>query len=365
MKTLRLWNRLSIKLLLAIGISFLASTLVFLLVSQYYMHRYFLQPNQVEVSQYNLTMLVIFSLTIATFIISFLWMTKNKLRYLRNITERVQRLASGQLGTTVEVKGRDELATLSEHINQMSQKLKQQFEYEREMELAKHELITSISHDLRTPLTSIIGYVDLLEKELGDKGKAREYLDTIHSKSVNLKNLIDELFEYTKLNSPDVRLEPKRVKLGSVLEQLIGEYIPILEQEGLTVEKRIEEDVHVTVDVEKMVRVYENLLMNATKYSMKPSLLKIELTTASNNAIFKLSNRVDKMPGNVDKWFDRFYRGDLARTDDGGTGLGLAISKRIVELHGGEIKAVYADGWITVSIVHRLSTKKATNNTGS
>ena len=188
-------------------------------------------------------------------------------------------IANGKLGLTIEMKGNDELSRLAENVNSMSTELANKFEYERQLEMAKNELITNISHDLRSPLTSIIGYLDLLRKgKYSNQNQLIEYLDTSYSKSKKLESLINELFEYTRLSSPDVKLNMNEADLAGLLEQLIGEYVPIFEKEKLTVVKAIPEDtILAAIDVEKMVRVYENLFMNAIKYSVKPSKLSIIL----------------------------------------------------------------------------------------
>ncbi|WP_342578646.1 HAMP domain-containing sensor histidine kinase [Psychrobacillus sp. FSL K6-2843] len=290
---------------------------------------------------------------ILTFIISLLVMIRRKIKYLQHITDSVQTIANGKLGTTIEIKGNDELSQLAKNINYMSKELKSKFEHERQIVSAKNELITNISHDLRTPLTSIIGYVDLLrKKEYRDDEQLYDYLETIYSKSQNFSKLINELFEYTKLTSPDLKLNFTEVELGGLLEQILGEYMPILEKEGLDIQKSItEEDIHVSMDIEKIVRVYDNLLMNVIKYSKKPSILKVDLHIVGIKAIFTISNQVENLPvQDVNKLFERFYRGDMARKEDGGSGIGLAISKRIIELHGGTIDANYREGWLTFTI---------------
>ncbi|RJS60021.1 two-component sensor histidine kinase [Bacillus sp. PK3_68] len=211
-------------------------------------------------------------------------------------------------------------------------------------------MITNVSHDLRTPLTSIIGYLDLLKKEqYVSKAQFQEYVETIYSKSQRLKHLIDELFEYTHLSSPDVTLNLNEVDLSGLLEQVVGEYMPIFEKEQLSVQKSItEENIPILMDIEKMVRVYDNLFMNAIKYSRKPSELLISLELKADKAILKVSNKVENLPVNeANKLFERFFRGDKARKDNQGTGLGLAISKRIVELHHGIIRAEYREGWLS------------------
>lgn len=199
--------------------------------------------------------------------------------------------------------------------------------------------------------------MDLLKKgQYDSKAQFQEYLQTIDSKSQRLKYLIDELFEYTHLSSPDVKLTCKEADLSGLLEQIIGEYIPIFEKERLSVQKSIAEDnVPVVMDIEKMVRVYDNLFMNAIKYSRKPSELFISLEIIGDKALLKISNQVEGFPAdNIDKLFERFFRGDKARTDQRGSGLGLAISKRIVELHNGNIHADYREGWMSFIVEHPL-----------
>lgn len=277
-------------------------------------------------------------------------MVRRKILYLKMITESVNDIANGKLGMTIEIKGNDEITKLVNNINLMSIELGNKFEYERQLEKAKNELITNVSHDLRSPLTSIIGYLDLLRKgQYSDKEQLHDYLETTHSKSKRLGVLIDELFEYTRLTSPDVKLNFSKIDLASLLEQMIGEYIPIFENEKLSIEKSIsEEEIIVEIDVEKMVRVYENLFMNAIKYSIKPSELQVSLVNEGDMAVSKISNKVEKPPTeDINMLFERFFTGDKARMNNRGTGLGLAISKRIVELHQGSIRAEFKDGWMT------------------
>ncbi len=284
-------------------------------------------------------------------------MIRKKLLYLKMITENVNDIANGKLGLTIEMKGKDELSQLAQNINSMSKELANKFEYERQLDKAKNELITNVSHDLRSPLTSIIGYLDLLKKgQYTGERQLKEYLETSYSNSKRLESLINQLFEYTRLSSPDVKLNFNEVDLTGLIEQLIGEYVPIFEKENLTIVNALpDEEIPVTLDVEKMVRVYENLVMNAIKYSIKPSEIHIDLEKHSSIAILKVSNRVEAPPlDDLNKLFERFFVGDKARKNNQGTGLGLAISKRIVELHGGAIQAEFKEGWITFIVEHPI-----------
>lgn len=147
-----------------------------------------------------------------------------------------------------------------------------------------------------------------------------------------------------------------KTDLSALLEQITGEYIPMFEKERLTVRKSItEEHVPVCIDIEKMVRVYDNLFMNALKYSIKPSELFINLEIKDEKAILQVSNKAENLPADdINQLFERFFRGDKARTGHQGTGLGLAISKRIVELHSGRIHADYSGGWLRFSVEHPI-----------
>ncbi|MCM3238770.1 HAMP domain-containing histidine kinase [Heyndrickxia oleronia] len=354
----RFGNKLTVKLLGAIAISFVASLGMMILITLFYVYlnKKNYVPEHSLLTSY-LSLFLQYSVGIITFISVFLIMVRKKIVYLKLISESVHHIANGKLGLTIKLESRDELAQLAQNINHMSSELENKFEHERQLERAKNELITNVSHDLRTPLTSIIGYLDLLKKEqYVSKEQYQEYLETIYLKSKRLKYLIDELFEYTHLSSPDVKLNLNEVDLSGLLEQIVGEYIPIFEKEQLSIQKSItEENVPVFIDIEMMVRVYDNLFMNAIKYSMKPSKIRISLEILGSKAILKVANRAKKPPvEEVNKLFERFFRGDKARKDNQGTGLGLAISKRIVDLHNGSIHAEYKEGWMSFIIEHPL-----------
>lgn len=353
MKKLIVFRKLSIQLIVAVAISFLVSMAVLIILSQimilYYM------DNQGNISQFlfNISYLIILTVCVAAFIIIFLILIKRKLGYIKYISEQVSKIAKKELGSTLQVKGNDELADLCKNINSMSIQLKGKFEHEREIENTKTELITNVSHDLRTPLTAIIGYLDILKnKKYKSKEDAEEYVTTTYNLSVKLKELIDELFEYTKLSSSDIVLDFIEADLGNILNQMLGEYAPIFESKGLKIIKHIDEDISVKVDIEKIVRVLDNILSNAEKYSIKPSEIIVRTTKKENVALISIANKGEHInPEKLNKIFEKFYRVDTSRSNTiEGSGLGLAISKKIIELHNGEIWAECHEDMITVSI---------------
>ncbi|EOQ28826.1 HAMP domain-containing sensor histidine kinase [Bacillus cereus group sp. RP37] len=357
MKNVSFRNKIIIKLLGAVAISFFISFGLTILIVQYVIDPFFIKHEDFGLFEVRLAMLFLFTFAILNFIVIFLILVRKKIAYLKLISDNVNDIANGKLGLTIGIKGKDELTQLAQNINYMSKELENTFEQERRLERTKNELITNVSHDLRTPLTSIIGYIDLLKRgQYNSNTQLQEYLETTYSKSQRLKYLIDELFEYTRLSGIDAKLNLNEVDLSGLLEQIVGEYIPIFEKESLIVQRSIaEETIPIFIDVEKMVRVYENLFMNAIKYSMKPSELSVCLALMDNKAILKVSNKVEKPPvSDPNKLFERFFRGDKARKDDQGNGLGLAISKRIVELHHGNIHAEYKDGWMSFIVEHPI-----------
>ncbi|EDZ49332.1 MULTISPECIES: sensor histidine kinase [Bacillus] len=357
MKNVSFRNKIIIKLLGAVAVSFFISIGLTILILAYVIDPLFVKYEEFSMFEFKLALLFLFAFAIFTFIILFLILVRKKIVYLKFISDNVNDIANGKLGLTIGIKGNDELTQLAQNINYMSKELEHTFEQERRLERTKNELITNVSHDLRTPLTSIIGYIDLLKRgQYNSETQLQEYLETTYLKSKRLKYLIDELFEYTRLSGIDAKLNFNEVDLSGLLEQIVGEYIPIFEKESLIVQKSItQEIIPIFIDAEKMVRVYENLFMNAINYSMKPSQLFICLELMDNKAILKVSNIVERPPvSDPNKLFERFFRGDKARKNDQGNGLGLAISKRIVELHDGNIHAEYKDGWMSIIVEHPI-----------
>ena len=282
-------------------------------------------------------------LTCIVFIISFVIITNSKMKYLDEIAVGLKIIASGNLNYRIEERGTDEIKNIAYNINYMAKEIGEKIDTERDAEKAKAELITNVSHDLRTPLTSVMGYMGLvIQKRYKDEEEMNEYLNIAFNKAERLKFLIDDLFEYTKYNNNGMTLNKSQVNLSEFLSQLIEELMPILDENKLSIFKKFEcEKAIVLIDPIKMLRVFENLLTNAIKYAYKPGEIIIGLYIDNNKAIVVFRNKGEHLPKEkTDKIFDRFYRVDESRnTNTGGSGLGLAISKNIVELHGGRIWA--------------------------
>ena len=297
---------------------------------------------------------IVVLLGIAVFLLVFTLFVNKKVKYIKFLSSEVKVIKDEDFGKTIEVRGQDELAELCISINNMSLELREKIDNEKKIEQNKNELITNVSHDLRTPLTSILGYVDLLKQNgFEDKEKFVEYISIIDERSKSLNTLINELFEYTKLNSHDIKLNYSTVEICSLVEQLSGEYSLIFKKEGLELISEIpEEDIFVDIDIQMIVRALENLLINAKKYSVRNSQVLVKLLQESNDIVISVENKVENISqDDLDNLFERFYKVDKARKTGDSTGLGLSIVKRVVELHKGLVKAELINGVIKFKII--------------
>lgn len=283
-------------------------------------------------------------MSIIVFAIIFISITNKKMKYLDEIALGLKTIANENLNYRIREEGNDEIRNLACNINYMANEIKNKIESERNAEKTKSDLITNVSHDLRTPLTSIMGYIGLLKEEkYKSEDEMKEYLNIAFNKSEKLKMLIEDLFEYTKLNNEGIKINKTNVNLNELLAQLSEELMPLFEENQLLLvnDSNKEEKVIVNVDAEKMVRVFENLLTNAIKYSFKPGKVILIVSKHNGYANVIIKNYGNNIPKEkIDKLFDRFYRTEESRnTQTGGTGLGLAIAKNIVMLHKGSIWA--------------------------
>jgi signal transduction histidine kinase len=285
---------------------------------------------------------IVLLIGIPLFIFIILKLSRNITNNLHNITNGVQAIADGNLTFQVPVSGTDELGKLAENMNIMAGKLKSAIEEERAAAKAKNDLITGVSHDLRTPLASVIGFLEYVEKDrYKTEVELRYYVNIAYEKSLTLKKLIDDLFEYTRVSSRlPLNIEP--VDLGKLLEQLVEEFAPVLEQADMTYRIHMDNSPLVILgDADELVRLYENLFTNAVRYGKEGKILDIKVYRTDDKVIATCTNYGNPIPAtDLPHLFKRFYRVDKSRSrETGGSGLGLAIAKSITELHGGTISA--------------------------
>lgn len=288
------------------------------------------------------------------FFLLFYLLTKRKMKMIEELANGLIEIAKGNLRYRVKEKSRDELGSLAANINHMAEELESQIERERKAEKTKNELITNVSHDLRTPLTMIMGYLKVLQdKRYESESEYEEYLNIAYEKSEKLKSLLDDLFEYTLLSSDGIKLKKERICINEMLEQLLEEYVPICEENRLVLRKELpQERVMLEIDANQMVRVFENLLNNAIKYSFRPGLIRVNMFCEEEYVLIQFRNNSDPIAKeDLARMFDRFYRIDTSRSSrTGGSGLGLAIAKSIVKLHDGEIWADSDIDTVTITV---------------
>lgn len=233
--------------------------------------------------------------------------------------------------------------------------------YAREAEQRKNDLIVYLAHDLKTPLTSVIGYLTLLrdEPELSAEMRAK-YTGIALDKAERLETLINEFFEITRLSLSQLTLQKETVNLTRMLEQVTFEFQPILGEKGLIWDLHLEPDVSAVCDPDKLQRVFDNLLRNAVNYSYPGTTIVVRLEREPTQIKVTVENRGQTIPPEkLDRIFDQFFRLDSARSSaSGGAGLGLAIAKEIAELHGGTIQAESAEERISFAVTLPLPIRK-------
>lgn len=279
-------------------------------------------------------------------------MSEIKLRYY------IQEMVDGNIDTIPHQTGL--FTTSINNINNINKGLKEVMEEQLKSERLKTELITNVSHDLKTPLTSIISYVDLLQTMNLESEKANEYIGIIKNKSRRLKVLIDDLFEASKLSSGQMKLEKRNADVVSLLEQTLGELDYKLEDAHIEFKiTGCTDPIILNIDGQKMWRVFDNLINNIIKYSAPNSRAYADIQNNSENVVITFKNVANyTMDFDAEELFERFKRADKARTTEG-SGLGLSIAKSIVELHGGKMK-ILTDGDLFKIIIVLEKTKETT-----
>lgn len=288
----------------------------------------------------DLNFFLIFFVPLA--ILFFFWLTKPYSRYFREISIGIHRLANGDFEGRVVIGSNDEFGSIAADMNAAGEKLKKAVERGDFAETSKDQLVLNLAHDLRTPLTSVLGYLDfILRNEELTPEQVKHYVTIAFTKSRRLERLIDELFEITRMNYGMLTLDTQPLDLSELLTQMQEELYPVFEKSRLTARMEIQPDVRITGDGELLARVFENLLTNAARYGTDGRYVDIVCRTEEKEAVVRMTNYGDSIsPEELPHLFEMFYTGDRARSgQSGSTGLGLFIAKNIVERHKGRISA--------------------------
>ncbi|RAV11744.1 sensor histidine kinase [Paenibacillus contaminans] len=272
----------------------------------------------------------------------FFFLTKPYAAYFREISNGIHHLANGDFKNRVHVSSNDEFWDIAEDINLASEKLQKAVERGDFAESSKDQLILNLAHDLRTPLTSVLGYLDfILQDDKLTAEQVKHYTNIAFAKSRRLEKLIDELFEITRMNYGMLTVDKKPIDLSELLIQLHEELYPALEKNELTARMNVSSHLNIHGDGELLARVFENLLTNAVRYGNDGQFIDINgfHDPDRGEAVIQVVNYGHCIPAEqLPRLFEMFYTGDKARThQSGSTGLGLFIAKNIVEQHNGTI----------------------------
>ena len=263
----------------------------------------------------------------------------------KRIIEAIKRIREGDLNCQVAAESmHGENRQLAEAVNSIGAGIKTAVETSMKDERLKADLITNVSHDIKTPLTSIINYVDLLKREKIEQEPARSYIEVLENKSWRLKQLTDDLLEASKISSGNITLHPENINLAELLKQALGEFSEKFEEKNLTiVEDFSEKEVYIEADSRRMWIVVENLFNNICKYALTGTRVYLDVESSGQEVWLSMKN-ISAQALNIpaQELTERFIRGDLSRNTEG-SGLGLSIAKNLVELQKGRFE-IYLDG---------------------
>ncbi len=298
------------------------------------LHTVFYHPDSIIILLYVLG-------GIATFSVTFLLLQRKSMNYITRLSSAIQNISEGDLNTVVEVIGDDEFSAMAANLNKMVADIRQLMDKEREAERTKNELITNVAHDLRTPLTSIIGYLELLSGPASLTSEMKKkYLDITYTKAKRLEKLIEDLFGFTKLNYGKVSMKVSKVDIVKLLSQLLEEFYPNFMDKNLAYELQSDVPAKTISAVGNLLaRLFDNLINNAIKYGAEGKKILVKIQSGESIVTVSVTNYGYVIPKDeLPLLFEKFYRVEQSRsTNTGGTGLGLAIAKNIVDMHGGTI----------------------------
>ncbi len=276
-------------------------------------------------------------------------------RRFSRLSKGINTFELGNMDVAIPDKSKDEIGKLAASFNGMAVKLKDQVQKEKEFQEQRRQLVSNISHDLRTPLTSIVGYSESLNNGVYEgENEQKKYINIIWKSSLYMEKLLDELLEFSRMEAPNFELNLKEDDLAELSREILIEYIPHIEEKGMQLEVEIpDHPVMLKLDRDRISRVLRNLLENALKYGAQGKYLGLLLKESDSHVDIHIKDKgvgIDEQ--NLSRIFERFYRADKARNSKaGGMGLGLAIAQEIVKKHGGRILAESIKDEVTTFIV--------------
>lgn len=283
-----------------------------------------------------------------------IYLIMKKLYQFNKIKETLKEINYGDTTKIIDLdEYSGELKEIAAYINEISSGLENAVNEKLKSERLKTELITNVSHDIKTPLTSIINYVDLLKQENIENEKMKEYINVLDNKSQRLKKLIEDLVEASKASSGNIKLEKQKINVIELVKQTVGEFSDKFNEKTLNVviNTNEKEEYNIQADTRYMYRVVENIFSNIYKYALENSRVYIDIKEENHNIKLEIKN-ISKEPLNIteDELMERFVRGDKSRNTEG-SGLGLSIAKSLIELQNGAFNIIIDGDLFKVEIV--------------
>ena len=320
---------------------------VFLITNLSMVAKYMQQKGQISalsqliLEQHTAVVILYVLFGILIFSVTFMLLEEPGIRYMGRISDAVESISQGNLGTEVDVTGDDEFSAMAANLNKMASDIRTLMDKEREAERTKNELITNVAHDLRTPLTSIIGYLELLAGNTKVPAEMEhKYIEIAYSKARRLEKLIEDLFGFTKLNYGKIAMHVGQLDIVKLLSQLLEEAYPNFVEKNLSYDLQSNVPAKtISADGNLLARLFDNLIGNAIKYGADGKRVLVKIHAEDDTVTVSGTNYGYVIPGDeLPLLFNKFYRVEQSRsTTTGGTGLGLAIAKEIVDMHGGTI----------------------------
>ena len=315
--------------------------------------------NNLYIFQFSteINLFISFLISLVVFLTLFFYLMNITLKYIRTLSHTIQDVTAGHYDVAAPIKYDDELGLLAANINALAKTLKDKeieseilkenerlaFDAERNAEKQKNDLITNVAHDLRTPLTTIVGYLELIKNnDQLTKEEIQKYSTVAYEKSKRLQYLMDDLFEFTSLDQANVKMHMTTINISELVMQIVDEFYPSFQEHHVCPHIQIaNNNLLIQGDGQLLARVFDNLLSNALKYGKDYSDVEIEVLNDDHHVTIKIMNYGLPIPQeDLPYIFDKFYRTDASRSSStGGTGLGLAIAKSIIHMHNGQIMA--------------------------
>lgn len=271
--------------------------------------------------------------------------------FVEDISEAAELLIQSD---DIEIRLPTELRIIESNMNRIKKTANENEREARIAEQRKNDLVVNLAHDIRTPLSSVIGYLNLLDEAKDIPKEQRiKYIGITLDKAYRLEQLIDELFEITRFSLSSITINKGKVNLPFMLQQIADEFYPMLSPQNKQIIVHVQEGLVLWADADKLSRVFNNILKNAMAYSYAGSIIKINAYTKEQNILIDFINHGDPIPAHkLESIFERFFRLDASRpTYKGGAGLGLAIAKEIITAHGGTIGVKSAKSETIFSVV--------------